>query len=56
MKVKRTVLLSANVRQETIPEVSEEQYYALLFDEEVSVSVATAEYLITYKYAEEVKE
>jgi hypothetical protein len=59
MKCKRTDLLTANVRRETIPAITDEQYKALLSDEDVDVSVEvpdeSGEYLIRYHYAEEVE-
>ena len=55
MKCKRTDLFVPNVRRETVPNLEEEQYTALLFDEEVDVSAEAGEYLVHYHYAEEVE-
>ena len=51
MKCKRTDLFTFNVRWQTVPELTEEQYMALLFDEEVELTVAAGEYLVAYHYA-----
>lgn len=56
MKCKRTDLLTANVRCETVPELDEQSYRSLLFDEEVEVSAVTGEYLVKYNYAQEVRD
>ena len=56
MKCKRTDLFTPNIRQETVPELDEQTYFALLWDEEAEVSGVTGEYLIKYNYATEVKE
>ena len=55
MNVKATINFSANIRQETVPELTEEQYTSLLSGESVSVSAVAGEYLIKYSYAVEDK-
>ena len=52
MKVHRTDVFDHNIRRETVPELTDEQYYALLFDEVVDVAGVTGDYLISYNYAE----
>jgi hypothetical protein len=49
-EAKRTQLLTFNVRQQTIPAITEEQYRALLADKEVMLSEETAKYLREHGY------
>jgi len=47
----RSLSFTSNVRRETVPELDEKQYEALLNDEVVSIGAVTAEYLLGQKYA-----
>jgi hypothetical protein len=51
--MKRTETFTPTVRRETVPELTAEQYDALLNDEEVTVSDETKKYMIQHGYGEE---
>ncbi len=51
IEIKRTPEFTANIRRSTVPQLTDEQYAALLADQTVQVAPDTADYMIQNGFA-----